>query len=311
MGEVKAIRHKDADTRWNKVATTHRGRPNWGKKAVIAQITGAVARAMLVVMLVATPSLLVTGMSSDAVQIVALVGLLAAALVLFEYTATYPGLLEFRDAPPFNRIRFFAMFITVFLLSYMARADIDPSVASRFLASIALLIGQILDFPYSPVRLFTLMLPAGDGIVSQADIRASAGLAYFISIVSVALFSIILRSKRWPVSNGSFNVWVNLPTFDPTSGGDVIERMQGLARIDVALGVLVPFLLPATVTILTLYFDGLTLENPQTLIWMVSAWAILPASLIMRGIALWRIAKLIGEQRRRAVPGYEEAFQPA
>jgi len=278
---------------------------------VIARITGAVARAILVVMLVATPSLLVTGMSSDSVQIVALVGLLAAALVLFEYTATYPGLLEFRDAPPFNRIRFFAMFATVFLLSFMARGELDPNVASRFLASVSLLIGQILDFPYSPVRLFLLMLPAGDGPVSQADILASAGLAYFISIVSVALFSIILRSKRWPVSNGSFNVWVNLPTFDPTAGGDVIERMQGLARVDVAVGVLVPFLLPAIVTVLTLYFEGLAFENPQTLIWMVSAWAILPASLIMRGIALWRIAKLIGEQRRRAAPQYEQSLQPA
>ena len=25
---------------------------------------------------------------------------------------------------------------------------------------------------------------------------------------------------------GSFNVWINLPTFDPTTGGDVVERLE-------------------------------------------------------------------------------------
>ncbi len=34
----------------------------------------------------------------------------------------------------------------------------------------------------------------------------------------------------------------------------------------------------------------INLENPQTLIWTISAWAFLPASMIMRGIAMGRIA---------------------
>jgi hypothetical protein len=35
------------------------------------------------------------------------------------------------------------------------------------------------------------------------------------------------------------------------------------------------------------------LDDPQTLIWAVSAWAFLPASLLMRGVALSRVAQMI------------------
>jgi len=42
------------------------------------------------------------------------------------------------------------------------------------------------------------------------------------------------------------------------------------------------------------------LTNPQTLIWTMSAWSFLPASMIMRGVAMMRIAGLIEDKRRRA-----------
>ena len=51
-------------------------------------------------------------------------------------------------------------------------------------------------------------------------------------------------------------------------------------------------------------FDPITMDNPQTLIWTMSAWAFLPASMIMRGIAMSRVADLIEEKRMRA---YAEA----
>jgi len=52
------------------------------------------------------------------------------------------------------------------------------------------------------------------------------------------------------------------------------------------------------IKILTEYADPISLNNPQTLIWTMSAWAFLPASMIMRGIATLRIANLIVEKRR-------------
>lgn len=42
------------------------------------------------------------------------------------------------------------------------------------------------------------------------------------------------------------------------------------------------------------------MDDPQTLIWTISAWAFLPASMIMRGVAMGRVAEMIEEKRRRA-----------
>ncbi|MEL7133868.1 MAG: hypothetical protein AAGK77_15820, partial [Pseudomonadota bacterium] len=99
---------------------------------------------------------------------------------------------------------------------------------------------------------------------------------------------------------GAFNVWVNLPLFDPTAGGDVLYRLNRDARINIALGFLLPFLIPAVVKMAADLLNPITLENPQTLIWTMSAWAFLPASMIMRGIAMQRIAEKIKDQRKRA-----------
>jgi hypothetical protein len=47
-------------------------------------------------------------------------------------------------------------------------------------------------------------------------------------------------------------------------------------------------------------FAPVTLINSHTMIWTVTAWAFLPASLFMRGIAMGRIASMIEEKRRHS-----------
>ncbi|MEO1194681.1 MAG: hypothetical protein AAFX45_00730, partial [Pseudomonadota bacterium] len=142
---------------------------------MIARLTGAVLRAILVVMVIATPALMLPGTTEDVAQIVTLVALFAAALTIFEYASSYPGLVEFRDAPPFNRIRYFSLFVTVFLLATMARGQVEPTNLTMLVEAIGRLIGHVIDFPYSPVRLVVLMLPA-DATVAQIElVRASAG----------------------------------------------------------------------------------------------------------------------------------------
>ncbi len=267
---------------------------------MIARLTGAVLRAILVVMLIATPALMLPATTEDVAQIVTLVAIFAAALTIFEYASSYPGLIEFRDAPPFNRIRYFSLFVTVFLMATMARGQFEPTNLTMLVEAVGRLIGHVIDFPYSPVRLVVLMLPP-DATLEQIElVRASAGLAYLISLLTLALFLIIQRLIRWPLGSGSFNVWVNLPTFDPTAGGDVVERLARDARFNIALGFLLPFVMPAVVNAASSLFGAVSLDNPHTLIWTVAAWAFLPASLFMRGIAMGRIAGMIRDKRRRA-----------
>ncbi len=280
-------------------------------KAVISRIGGSLMRAFFVVLLVATPSVLLPGVGSDGKQMVALVALFAGMLTFAEYNATYPGLIEFRDAPPFNRVRFLILFFTVVTLTIITEHGIDPTSVNTIVHAIGALISNAMDFPYSPVRLATLML-ADDATNAQIEaVRTAAGMAYLISLIGLCVFVVLLKLNRWPTQNGSFNVWINLPTFDPTAGGDVIARIERDARVNIALGFLLPFLTPAVVKLGSVGFEPLLLTSPQTLIWTMTAWAFLPASLFMRGIAMGKIAELIREKRRINGPQESNGLIPA
>ena len=265
---------------------------------MISRLFGAALRALCVIILIAAPTLILPGTTANVSQIVTLVALFGAGLTFFEYASTYPGLVEFRDAPPFNRIRFGSLFVTVVLLSFLVRGGVAPDAITTYVTGIGSTIGQAIDFPYSPVRLVVLMLPgeAPDDHVNL--VRNAAGLAYLISLLTLIAFIVLQRLRQWPLQHGSFNVWVNLPTFDPTAGGDVVDRLERDARFNIALGFLLPFLTPAVIKSATSLFGAVSLDSPQTLIWTVAAWAFLPASLFMRGIAMGRIASLITEKRK-------------
>jgi hypothetical protein len=265
-------------------------------------MAGAGVRAFLVMVLVATPSVLVPGVGPDTQQMVALVALFGAALTFAEYNATYPSLVEFRDAPPFNRIRFLMLFVTVFVLSVIASAEADPTPLSRLFAAVGVLIGHALDFPYSPVRLATMLMAEDVTPVQVLAVRTAAGTAYLLSLLSLAFFVLILKLKGWPSRAVAFNVWVNLPTFEPSAGGDVADRLERDARVNLSLGFLLPFLIPAVVSLASIGFEPLRLASPQTLIWTTATWAFLPASLLMRGVAMGRIAAMIRLSRAARLP---------
>ncbi|WP_318338549.1 hypothetical protein [Defluviimonas sp. D31] len=256
-------------------------------------------RAVLIMVLVATPSLMLPHVSSDTTQIVALVALFAAALTFFEYASTYPGVVEFRDAPPFNRLRFLSLFATVLLLSTLVRGQSQPTTLTTFIEVLGSRLGEAIDVPYSPVRLVVLMLPEDMSYKHLQLVRTASGISYMISLLTLIAFVTSMRLIGWPARIGAFNVWINLPTFDPTRGGDVVGRLQRDARFNILLGILLPFLVPIAVKLASLAFAPVTLESPQTLIWTMTAWAFLPASLLMRGIAMSRIAGMIAEKRRQ------------
>ena len=90
-----------------------------------------------------------------------------------------------------------------------------------------------------------------------------------------------------------------------------MDRLERDARFNIALGFLLPFLTPAVVKAAANLFGAVSLENPQTLIWTVAAWAFLPASLFMRGIAMSRVAAMIEDKRRQAIAGRDEDLVPA
>jgi hypothetical protein len=272
---------------------------------VIGQLTGAALRAMLVALLIAMPSLMISGVGVDASQFVMLLALLTAGLVMVEYNSAYPSLITFRHAPPYNRLRFAMLFLAVLILTLAFRGYQDSNTITQIMTSIGVILGNSADFPYSPVRLAVLMLPleTSDGLVNA--VRLAAGVCYTLSILMVLAFIVLVQGYGWPTRSGAFNVWVNLPMFDATSGGDVVARLKRHARINLVLGFLLPFLVPALVSAASGKLEIGALATPQILIWMMCLWAFLPASLMMRGIAMARIASMIESKRRRTYAAAE------
>ncbi len=267
---------------------------------MLFRLPGALARAAMVVMLIVMPFALLPSTNQDSNQIVALVAIFGALFTIVEYSARSPSLVEFRDAPPFNRVRFSALFATVLSLSVIFRGESAPSEITALFQNSGTQIGRAIDFSYSPVRLMVLMMPEGTSPAVIQRVRDAAGLSYLLSMFSVIWFIILLQLYHWPRRTEAFNVWINLPTFDPTAGGDVVKRLKRDSRVNIILGVLLPFLVPLVVKLSALMGTPLNLDSTQTLIWTVSAWAFLPASILMRGVALNRVANMIDLQRKRA-----------
>lgn len=276
---------------------------SWINRAVAAGV-----RAFLVMILIVLPSVILPGIGTDTKQIVALMALFAGGLVFFEYNAIYPSLVEFRDGAPFNRIRYLMLLAIVVFLSIIVADREDPTTVSRLFRALGIVVGEALDFPYSPVRLATFMLSDNATTEQIADVRVAAGTAYMVAVFSLAVFVVVLKLAGWPSTKSAFNVWVNLPTFEPTAGGDVVDRLERDSRVNLAVGFLLPFIAPALIAILTSGLPAATVTSAQTLIWAMAAWAFLPASLLMRGVAMARIADMIRMKRDLKIAEDAEAL---
>nr|WP_246162434.1 hypothetical protein [Roseovarius faecimaris] len=267
---------------------------------MFSQLTGALVRAFFVALLVLTPSLLLSSPGSDSEQFVVILALIAASMTFMEYYGRSPSIIEFRFAPPYNRLKFGGLAISILLITLICRQNVAPSDMGFLLSKLGSDLGAAIDFPYSPVRLMVLMLPPDASPQLVELVRTASGIAYMASLTMMFLFLTFVRLLGWPTRTGAFNVWMNMPLFDPTGGGDVLARLKRDAGLNIVIGALLPFIIPAAVKAASAIVDPVSMGNPQTLVWTVTAWAFLPASMLMRGIAMSRLASLIEDKRRRA-----------
>ena len=142
---------------------------------MIKRSLGAGVRAACVVGLLAAPALILNPVGADGTQVVAFLALLAGALVFVEYVSAYPSVIDFRGAPPFNRLRFAGAAVCVLLLTQLL-VSLKTGQAGP-VVTIAAVLAQVLDFPFSPVRLLTLVPYPEDVPV----VRLAAALAYALA----------------------------------------------------------------------------------------------------------------------------------
>lgn len=277
----------------------------------ITTVSGAIARAGLVGLVIMLPALVVPATPPETAQVLLLVALFAAGVVLAEYASSYPALIEFRFAAPFNRTRFALLALIVLALSLLQR-NLDESYGlAQQVAALAAVCGQWLDQPFSPVRQLIAFMPEAMRDTELQLVRDGAALVLVMAATTIAGFLAAIRLQLWPPGQGPFNVWLNLPTFEPTAGNDVVLRLERHARVNIALGVLMPFLLPGLVMASALMIRPLEFSTPVSYVWGIALWAFIPAALIMRGVAMARIARMIRVNRRRFADGETGSFATA
>lgn len=261
------------------------------------RLPGAFARAVMVVIILAAPAFLLPNISRAAQEISLIIGGIVAAFTLFEYASTHPGIVDFRFAPPYNRVRFFTFSVQVLLLVFLSRAAENADTFSPSLLNLADWVADWLDFPLSPVNIAVAMVGSDGDLDFTTLIRRAAALSYGISFASMAFFAMVLWLFKWPVGRKNFNLWINLPTFEPASGRDVERRLRRDGVINILAGIGLPYVIPAFVSRASGWFDPSVLGNNQPLIWGVTFWSFLPASLVIRGAALLKVGYLVKKSR--------------
>ncbi len=266
---------------------------------MITRALGASGRALTVVLLAAAPGLLIPGVPEESTQFATLIAIFAGFLTLIEYSSPTPVLVEFRHAPPYNKIRLLALSTLIAIMTLFMIGASSYSAFPSKVYDLGIWLGSFVDLPYSPVRLMVIMLP--DSMPGQAVdlMRAATSLAFVSGLLIVATIFAYFMFLGWPGRRKAFNVHTNLPMFDPTSGGDVVVRLRRGARINVFVGLTVPFIIPACLQIFGHAIDATNFTNMQTLVWLIALWVFLPINLCLRGLVMGLLVDLIEEKRRQ------------
>jgi len=93
---------------------------------MLTRLSGGLIRALLVIIIIAAPAFMLPAVSQAAQEISLIVGVIIGAFTMFEYSSSHPGLIDFRFAPPYNRIRFITFCVLVLTLIFLCRATVAP-----------------------------------------------------------------------------------------------------------------------------------------------------------------------------------------
>lgn len=264
---------------------------------MLTRLIGALLRAFLVVILIAAPAFLLPNISVASQEISLIVAGLAAAFTLFEYASTHPGLIDFRFAPPYNRVRFVAFSTQILMLVFLCRAIDGQDSFSLQIIDMADAAVKLLEFPLSPVGVASAMIAQGEDPEFVILIQRAAALSFFITFCSLTFFAMLLWLFRWPVGRRDFNLWINLPTFEPGYGRDVERRLFRDGVTNVLAGIAFLYLLPVLLSRASGWFDPSVLTNYQPLVWGVTLWAFVAGSLVIRGAAILKVSWLVKRTR--------------
>ncbi len=255
-------------------------------------MVGALVRAVALVIIIAAPAFLLPNVTTASQEITLIVAGIAAAFTIFEYASSHPGLIDFRFAPPYNRVRYMIFGLQILSLIFLCRADAgDDSFSEAYLTLVDQAVAMI-NFPLSPVAMAGNLIGGGDLII-----RAAA-LSFLVTYVALTAFGIFLWLVPWPVGRRDFNLWINLPTFEPGYGQDVERRLYRDGMLNMFLGVVTIYLLPVFGSFIDGWLDPIRSGDYQALVWSATFWGFVSGSLMIRGAAILKVSWLVRRTRR-------------
>lgn len=261
------------------------------------RITGAFIRALIVVLIIILPAYLLPETGKTTQELALIIGVIVGAFTMFEYGGKTPGFVDFRFAPPYNRFRIAIIAAQLIGLSLVCRATLQGMPEIQELANMA--VGYA-SFPFSPVEMAvaqTALLP----LSTSPELMLQLFSVSFVIAAGLAIgLSAVLWIFGWPTGRSEFNLWVNLPTFSPSSVAQAEKRMKRDASINIILGIGLLYAIPYGFSYVVEIFGTDLLENYHSLVWMVALWAFLPALLVTRGISITKVSRILGNALKRA-----------
>ncbi|MGB0497035.1 MAG: hypothetical protein ACPGID_01745 [Rubricella sp.] len=261
------------------------------------RIINAVLRGLLVLVVIAAPSYLLPGATPTGQDLSLIIGGLAGLFTIWEYGTLRPGFVDFRFAPPYNRIRFFGFVVFLFAIVFLCRSNEGADAfAADFLAFADRMV-ELAAFPLSPAALAGQIVAMGEDEALALLISRATALSLVVAIGLVAVSMFFIWLMRWPVDRAGFNLWDNVPSMTPGGNKDIVYRLRRNGMINCIVAATLPFMLLVMVARSGGWFDPTALENYQSLLWGCVVWAYVPAALFIRGQAFMKLAWLIDRAR--------------
>lgn len=261
----------------------------------MSRLIGALVRALVVVLIIISPAILLPNIGKTTQELALIIGVIVGGFTMFEYGSKTPGFVDFRFAPPYNRFRVAIIAVQVVALSLIFRASTQS--LPEILAYAEQAVGYA-SFPFSPVEM----------AITQANIVPLStapdlmlllfSASFMIAVVLTVVLGAILWIFGWPMERSDFNLWINLPTFSPSSVAEAEKRMRRDAGLNIILGIGLLYAIPYGFPYVVETLGTGILEDSHSLVWIVALWAFLPALLVMRGIAITKVSRILGKALR-------------
>ncbi len=263
------------------------------------RLLGAIFRGFWVVVVVTIPSLLLPSAPQASLELSLIIGGIVGVFTIFEYGSDSPGFVDFRFAPPYNRFRVFTIAMQVVLVTLISRA-VELNLPDAAVVDWAQQAAAILDFPYSPVghAIDVVLQDARFSDTSALLLVLTASTSFVAGFGLTVIFAALLWLFRWPADRHGFNLWINLPMFTVREGVDIVKRLRRDAYFNIVLAVVLIYALPYIPTYGIDWFTTDIFENDQAIIWATTLWIFVSSGLLMRALAILRIAGIIARARR-------------